>query len=295
MIRRTNRARPTWAIGLIVAAACAPAPSIRIAGGCGTGAPTVTSLATGGAALVESAAPQSVRVQAPSTDLALDINIPAFRLDVYEAGRHTRSYPIAVGMRKYPTPRGSYLIDRLEWHPWWIPPKSDWARKERPTPPGPGNPMGDVKLSFKPLYFVHGTPLEQSLGHAASHGCIRMANADAIELGRLVQRHGVPDDTSGALERFIADSGATHVVMLERPIPISIRYDVAEIQGDSLSVYPDVYRRLSRRAIDSVVAALAAAGVDTTRLGPGKVRAVLRRSSGAPGIVHLDTLRPSAP
>lgn len=292
MTPRTNRTRRAWPICLIAVAACAPARSGGSVGGCGASSPTEASLVAAPGARVEPPAWRRERAEAPSTALALDINIPAFRLDVYEDGRRTRSYPIAVGMRKYPTPRGSYFIDRLEWYPWWIPPKSDWARQERPTPPGPGNPLGDVKLSFKPTYLVHGTPREASLGHAASHGCIRMANAAAVALARLVYRYGVPDDTSGALDRLIADRGVTRVVMLQRPIPISLRYEVAEVRDDSLRVYPDIYRLMSGGTVDRVIATLVEAGVDTAELDRETVRSVIRRSAAGAQAVPIRALRP---
>ena len=93
------------------------------------------------------------------------INIPAFRLDVYVNDSITRTMPIAPGMSSYRTPRASFAITSVQWNPWWIPPKSPWAAKEKPTPPGPANPMGRVKLNFQPLYFLHGTPFDQFNRH----------------------------------------------------------------------------------------------------------------------------------
>lgn len=120
--------------------------------------------------------------------LSLDLNIPAYRLDVMLAGRSVRSYRIAVGMSALPTHRGRFSIARIQWNPWWVPPKSDWARNERTTPPGPTNPMGKVKLQFHELLFIHGTPDEASLGKPSSHGCVRLANVDAIELALAIER-----------------------------------------------------------------------------------------------------------
>ena len=51
--------------------------------------------------------------------------------------------------------------------------------------------MGRVKIFFaEPDYYIHGTEAEESLGTAASHGCLRMSNDDVIELARLVMEHG---------------------------------------------------------------------------------------------------------
>ncbi len=84
------------------------------------------------------------------------------------------------------------------------PPASAWAKKEQPMPPGPGNPMGRVKLNFRPLYFLHGTPVPSSMGSAALHGCIRMHIADAIALARDVLAAGGVDTATVDDERVRA-------------------------------------------------------------------------------------------
>ena len=93
--------------------------------------------------------------------LAIEINVPAFRLDVRADTQVIRSFAIAVGMRRYPTPTGDFVISEVQWNPWWNPPDSPWAENDTVTPPGPGNPMGKVKLPLGSLLFVHGTPLQR--------------------------------------------------------------------------------------------------------------------------------------
>jgi lipoprotein-anchoring transpeptidase ErfK/SrfK len=39
----------------------------------------------------------------------------------------------------------------------------------------------------KPHYGIHGTPDPALIGHATSHGCIRLTNWDALELASLVK------------------------------------------------------------------------------------------------------------
>jgi hypothetical protein len=69
--------------------------------------------------------------------LSVTLNIPAFRLDVLRNGRVTLSYTVAVGMRRYATPTGDFLISSLVWNPWWYPPDAPWAARDSVTPPGP--------------------------------------------------------------------------------------------------------------------------------------------------------------
>ena len=213
-----------------------------------------------------------IKAQQP---LRIVINIPAFRLDVYSAGAIIRTMPVAVGMPRYKTPRGEFAITRVEWNPWWIPPDRGWAAKEHVTPPGPDNPMGRVKLYFRPLYFIHGTPAVTSLGRAASHGCVRMANADAVELARIVALAAASADDRNRLSTVVADT-ATRVMTLEPPVPTELRYDLAEVRRDSLFVYRDVYalRVVSMR--DVVYAALSDHGLDTSAVDGARVAAVTR-------------------
>lgn len=172
----------------------------------------------------------------------LDLNIAATRLHLWRDGVLVARYRVAVGQPGYPTPVGSFAIASVEWNPWWVPPSSDWARGRQPEPPGPGNPMGRVKLNFKPLYFLHGTPAVESIGSASSHGCIRMDNADAIALAaRLMAAASGADSATVAL--LTADTVTTSSWLLERPVPLTIDYQAVEFLADTLWLHPDPYRR----------------------------------------------------
>lgn len=246
--------------------------------------------APAGSATLLAQAPPVMRATALDPTLALDVNIPAFRLEVYEGGRVTRTYGVAVGMRRYETPRGAFAVTRIEWNPWWIPPASPWAAKERPTPPGPANPMGKVKLYFRPMYFLHGTPFESSIGSAASHGCVRLAERDAVALAKLVHRYGSPELDSISLQRMIDDSTETQIVELRYEVPVTLRYDLVELRGRRLSVYRDVYGLAKRPVRSELFAVLADAGVDTTRVLPRRVAALLASARRRSTSIALDSL-----
>lgn len=102
-----------------------------------------------------------------------------------------RRYDIAVGTRAHPTPMGRFVIRHLVWNPAWVPPDAKWAKGKKPAAPGdPKNPMRAVKIFFQePDYYIHGTNDEDSIGYAASHGCIRMAESDAVDLARYLMEH----------------------------------------------------------------------------------------------------------
>ena len=152
--------------------------------------------------------------QTAGSSVRVELNIPAFRLDVWRDSVRVESFGVAVGSRRYATPRGSFAITTVTWNPWWYPPPSEWAANDTVTPPGPANPMGRVKVQLATTYFIHGTPLEASIGSAASHGCIRMRNADAIAFARLLQESAGIAMSDSALEHLFAVVG-----VVEQSIP----------------------------------------------------------------------------
>lgn len=98
----------------------------------------------------------------------------------YRGGRLTRIWPCAIGKDETPTPNGKFKVTTTIEKPTWY-----WQGKA--IPPGPDNGLGDWFIGInKKGYGLHGTNEPPSIGTAASHGCIRMYNADAGELVTLV-------------------------------------------------------------------------------------------------------------
>jgi lipoprotein-anchoring transpeptidase ErfK/SrfK len=98
---------------------------------------------------------------------------------------HTvKTYPIAVGMAGLETPAGTYPVVDKQINPTWHVPNSDWAGKlaGRSIPPGPDNPIKSRWIGITGGAGIHGTIETGSLGTNASHGCIRMAIPDVIDL-----------------------------------------------------------------------------------------------------------------
>ena len=124
--------------------------------------------------------------------MRLEVSLSARHLTVIKDGEVVRTYGIAVGRPSHPTPTGHFQTGDIDWNPSWTPPPTDWARNKRYQPPGAeSNPMQGVKIYFKaPYYFIHGTKNPGSIGEAASHGCIRMTEADANNLALRIERAG---------------------------------------------------------------------------------------------------------
>ena len=107
-----------------------------------------------------------------------------FRLRLYENLKLVRTYTIAVGAIGYDTPAGLYRIQNKAVNPVWNVPHSPWTGSLAGAviPPGPSNPLKARWLGIYGGAGIHGTDQTWSLGSAASHGCIRMAIPDVIEL-----------------------------------------------------------------------------------------------------------------
>lgn len=223
--------------------------------------------------------------------LRIVVNIPAYRLEAFVGDSVVRTVRLAPGSPRYPTPRGSVAITSVEWNPWWIPPDSPWAAREHPTPPGPTNPMGRVKLNFRPLYFLHGTPSEKSIGTAASHGCVRMTNCDAVGLARLVMRAGGTNMSDEEIAQLAADTVHTRIVELREPVPLEIRYDLAEVRDGRLIVYRDIYGLATRSRAADAYAALLAAGIDTATVAAERIRRLVGAIKQSGNSIALDSLR----
>ena len=109
------------------------------------------------------------------------VSIPDRQLALIEEGRVLKIYSVAVGAEVSPSPEGEFTVmSRLE-NPGYYKPGTVIA-------PGKSNPLGTRWMGLnKKGYGIHGTNLPNSIGKAASHGCIRMRQQDLEELFALVR------------------------------------------------------------------------------------------------------------
>ena len=108
------------------------------------------------------------------------------------AGNVLARYPASVGSEHDPLPIGSWTVTAVARNPsfnynpdlfWDADPKHAKAK----IPPGPNGPVGVVWIDInKPHYGIHGTPEPSTVGHTQSHGCVRLTNWDAKEVGHRV-------------------------------------------------------------------------------------------------------------
>ena len=97
----------------------------------------------------------------------IEVSVNNRWLRLLKNGVLQKQYPIAVGRMLYDTPIGNFIIINKA--------------------PNPGGPFGTMWMSLsKEHYGIHGTNDPSSIGHAVSHGCIRMYNNDVEESARTI-------------------------------------------------------------------------------------------------------------
>lgn len=211
-------------------------------------------------------------------DIRILVNIPATELTLYENGIPIFTKPIAIGSGVYPTPEQESEITRIEWNPWWYPPPgAAWAAGEKPHPPGKGNPLGPVKMPISQAILFHGTNKEWTVGRPASHGCMRMYNADAQELAWYLQSRLSQKNDEGLRETYKKHSKTTYVVQLDAPVPVRLDYEPVLVRNDALVMYPDYYGRLGRNRKAAVIERLVAASIALESIDDAKVTELIKK------------------
>ena len=147
-------------------------------------APSAGSSKLSGSELLGPTAPGNTasghKVTRPSVRRII-VTISERKLALVKDGRVVRVYPVAVGVSASPSPTGRFtIVSRVKSPTWYHPGKV--------VGPGEANPLGTRWMGLsRHGYGIHGTNAPESIGHAASHGCIRMRTRDAEELFELVR------------------------------------------------------------------------------------------------------------
>jgi Uncharacterized protein conserved in bacteria len=122
----------------------------------------------------------------PIEEVRLVLKLGERRVYVYRQNKVQASFPVAVGKGGWETPTGNFKITHMIKDPVWEQP---WTGEL--VPAGPDNPLGTRWIGFwtdgKNVIGFHGTPNPESIGRAASHGCVRMFDKDAQALFEKVE------------------------------------------------------------------------------------------------------------
>ncbi len=110
------------------------------------------------------------------------------------------SFPASIGNTSTPSPTGTYKVTGVAPNPWYSYSPSNFVQgknlKPLSLPPGPNGPVGNIWIGLsKKSFGIHGTPNPSMISKSYSHGCIRLTNWDANDLGSKVK--------SGVTVRFL--------------------------------------------------------------------------------------------
>lgn len=128
---------------------------------------------------------QEVTYSGPHSAGTIVIDTPNRFLYLVQGNGRALRYGIGVGRPGFEWAGMKTVSQKREW-PDWRPPSE--MLKRRPDLPrhmagGPENPLGARAMYLgSSLYRIHGTNEPQTIGQAVSSGCIRMRNADVVDL-----------------------------------------------------------------------------------------------------------------
>lgn len=205
------------------------------------------------------------------------VNIPDYRVQLFERGVQTASHRVIVGKVSTPTPQISATVTGIIFNPSWHVPQSivaesvgslvrrnpsvarsrgytwTWDRfgKLQVTQqPGPQNALGQMKLDMPNAFaiYLHDTPSKELFDRDSrtfSHGCIRTDMPFDLAAKLL----GDPEWTRASIDAVVAE-GQTRRVALNAPVPVYAVYLTAVADADGTVRYLDDPYRLDA-AIDA--------------------------------------------
>jgi lipoprotein-anchoring transpeptidase ErfK/SrfK len=128
---------------------------------------------------------------------AVKIDTKTNMLEVFENDKLVAAYPVTVGSAQTASPIGEWKVKGVAKWPRFRYDEKMLKHGERSSnfsmlPAGPRNPVGVLWIALnKTGIGIHGTANPDSIGHAVSHGCIRLANWDVVRLAERV-KFGTP-------------------------------------------------------------------------------------------------------
>jgi lipoprotein-anchoring transpeptidase ErfK/SrfK len=164
--------------------------------------------------------PSPAQTAQPSTaDLARRValvSIPDRKLAVLDGRQVIATFPVAVGASISPSPTGEFQIVSRVANP-------TYYHTGKVIPSGKDNPLGTRWLGLSQKgYGIHGTNAPRSIGHAASHGCIRLRNRDIERLFTLLRVGDavvIRSERDEQVAQIFGDTGEKTIVAVSQSAP----------------------------------------------------------------------------
>ncbi len=182
------------------------------------------------------------------TDTRVVVNIPAFRMDLFQDGSLVKSYQVGIGYPQFPLPQGLRKAQTVIFNPTWTPPDSPWVASIKNVTPGEtvpagdkDNPLGPIKIPIGLPSLIHGGKSPAKIGKFASHGCVGMTNNQIKDFAMLLSRASETDLSEQTVASYLGDKERTKTVKLNETVPVELRYETIVLEDGKLHIYKDVY------------------------------------------------------
>lgn len=184
------------------------------------------------------------------TDTRVVVNIPAFRMDVFQDGSLLKTYKVGIGYPEFPLPQGLRKAQTIIFNPTWTPPDSPWVAKMKNATPGEtiaagdkDNPLGPIKIPIGLPSLIHGGKSPAKIGKFASHGCVGLTTPQIKDFAALLAKASNTTEVSDkSITTYLEDKERTQTVKLNQTVPVELRYETIVLEDDGkLHIYKDVY------------------------------------------------------
>ena len=182
------------------------------------------------------------------TDTRVVVNIPAFRMDLFQDGSLVKTYKIGIGYPEFPLPQGLRKAQQIIFNPTWTPPDSPWVAKMKNVTAGEtveagdkNNPLGPIKIPIGLPSLIHGGKSPARIGKFASHGCVGLTTPQIKDFAGQLAKISNTEDISAKMDTYLEDKEKTQTVKLKQTVPVELRYETIVIEDGKLHIYKDVY------------------------------------------------------
>ena len=201
-------------------------------------------------------------------DTRIVVNIPAFRMDLFDDGKLMKSYKVGIGYPEFPLPQGLRKAKQIIFNPTWTPPDEPWVAN-------PGvivaagskqNPLGLIKIPIGSPSLIHGGKPLSKIGTFASHGCVGLTNSQVTDFAKNLAQASNTEISDATVAAYLKKRTRTQVVKLAQVVPVELRYETIVVEDGKLHIYRDVYDQ-NTNTEENLRAVLQANGMNFDSLG----------------------------
>ena len=236
---------------------------------------------TGGMSAPDTNSIEGTRNAVPK-DSRVVVNIPAYRMDVFDNGNLVKSYAITIGYPEFPLPTGTRKAQEILFNPTWTPPDESWVESpngkvkvgQKIAAGDKLNPLGVLKIPIGGPSLIHGGKSSAKLGTFGSHGCVGLVDPDAMDFANRLAELAGKDLSDSNVASYEKDKKTTHDIRLPKPVTVELRYETIVADSGNLDIYRDVYEH-GTNTQENLEATLKTYGLSMKDLSPDEQSKVL--------------------